>query len=312
MNLSDGAVHEHYPKVFHHTFGAHEPVLTVSNGDRIRTSTLDASGRDANDVAVTEPGNPLTGPFYVNDAMPGDTLVVHLRSVRPNRRRGFSSPTLAPVTVEPELVRELESDRRRIDWDVDVDAGIVRPQQPLATLEDLTVPLMPMLGCIGVAPARGQRISTATSGQHGGNMDYRRLGAGVTMRFPVFVPGALLFVGDAHAVQGAGELTGTGVEVSADVEFEVGVERPGDPADRVQWPRGETATEIFTLGNARPLDEAAQHATSEMLRWLRSGYGLSTEAASVLIGQTCGYELGNMFDPAYTMVCLVEKRFLVG
>ena len=159
MNPSDGAVHEHDPKVFHHTFGAHEPVLTVSNGDRIRTSTLDASGRDANDVAVTEPGNPLTGPFYVNDAMPGDTLVVHLRSVRPNRRRGFSSPSLAPVTVEPELVSELESTRRRIDWDIDVDAGSTRPQQPLATLEDLTVPLLPMLGCIGVGVVGGWVIA---------------------------------------------------------------------------------------------------------------------------------------------------------
>src|SRR5690606_6012663 len=155
MSPSDGAVHEYEPTVFHHTFGAHEPVLTINKGDHVRTWTVDASGRDANDVAVTEPGNPLTGPFYVNDAMPGDTLAVHLRSVRPNRRRGFSSPLLAPVAVEPEIVRELEPTRRRIDWEIDVDAGTTRPQKPLATLENLTVPLMPMLGCIGVAPGRG-------------------------------------------------------------------------------------------------------------------------------------------------------------
>lgn len=304
------AVHEHQPQVFHHTFGAHEPVITVSSGDLIRTTTLDAAGRDARDEPIAEPGNPLTGPFFVSCARPGDTLVVHVRLVRPNRRRGFSSPTLAPGTVEPEFVRELEATRRRIDWDIDLATGTARPREPLVSLAGLTVPLMPMLGCIGVAPGRGQRLSAVTSGQHGGNMDYRRIGAGVTLRFPVFVPGALLFVGDAHAAQGAGELTGTGVEVSADVELEVSVEHPDDPEKRARWPRGETAREIFTLGNARPLDGAAQHATSEMLRWLRSDYGLSTEAASILIGQTCGYELGNMFDPAYTMVCVIEKRYL--
>ena len=141
-------------------------------------------------------------------------------------------------------------------------------------------------------------------------MDYLGVGEGVTLRFPVFVEGALFFVGDAHAAQGAGELTGTGIEVPADVELKFDVERPGDPEEGVRWPRGETDEHIFTLGNARPLDQAAQHATTEMVRWLRSGYGLSTDAASVLIGQTCSYELGNMFDPAYTMACLVHKDFL--
>lgn len=304
------SVHRYEPTVFHNTFGSHQPVLSVASGDVIETKTLDASGRDSRDELVAERGNPLTGPFWVDGAQPGDTLVVRLKAVRPNRARGFSSPTLAPIAVEPGFAWELERTQRRIDWTVDVEAGFAWPTEPLASLEKLKVPLAPMLGCIGVAPGRGQSISSATSGPYGGNMDYRRLGAGVTIRFPVNVPGALLFVGDAHAVQGAGELSGTGVEISADVAFEVGVERPKQPDARVRWPRGETEDALFTMGNARPLDDAARHATTEMVRWLRSSYGLSIEAASVLIGQTCSFELGNMFDPAFTMVCSVDKRFL--
>src|SRR5439155_1554878 len=79
----------------------------------------------------------------------------------------------------------------------------------------------PMLGCFGVAPPRGQAISCATSGQYGGNMDYRGFTQGVTVYFPVFVPGALLHVGDGHAIQGDGEIVGTGIEISFDVQFTV-------------------------------------------------------------------------------------------
>src|SRR5262249_22680363 len=142
----------------------------------------------------------------------------------------------------------------------------------------LTLPLAPMLGCFGVAPDRGQAISTATSAEHGGNMDYRGFVAGVTVYFPVFVPGALLHVGDGHAVQGDGEIVGTGIEISFDVQFTVRVLK----GQRIGWPRGENADYIFTVGNARPLDQALQHATTEMMQWLATDYGLDKIAASIL------------------------------
>jgi amidase len=160
-----------------------------------------------------------------------------------------------------------------------------------------------MLGCIGVAPERGQAISTATSGPYGGNMDYRGIVAGAAIDLPVYAAGALLFVGDGHAVQGAGELTGTGVEVSMDVRFRVELRKGA----AIGWPRGRHAGRIFTLGNARPLDQAAQHATTEMLRWLRTDFALDAVTASVLIGQCADLEVGNMFDPAYTVVCGLEE-----
>jgi acetamidase/formamidase len=163
-----------------------------------------------------------------------------------------------------------------------------------------------MLGCFGVAPPRGQAISTATSAEHGGNMDYRGFMAGVTVYFPVFVPGALLHFGDGHAIQGDGEIVGTGIEISTTVRVTVSVQK----GRRIFWPRGENATHIFTVGNARPLDQCVQHATTEMLRWLQDDYGLDAIGASILLGQAVEYDLGNIFDPAYTMVCKLHKRVL--
>src|SRR5690606_14772393 len=155
--------------------------------------------------------------------------------------------------------------------------------------------------------AGGEAISTATSAANGGNMDYRGFGPGARIWFPVFEPGALFFIGDCHAIQGDGEIVGTGVETAMEVEFRLSVLK-----DRRQaWPRGETADTIYTIGNARPLEQALQHATTEMFDWLTGEeYGLSSVAASHLMGQLVRYEVGNVFDPAYTMVCHMPKKYL--
>jgi acetamidase/formamidase len=137
-------------------------------------------------------------------------------------------------------------------------------------------------------------------------MDYRGFCEGVTVFFPVFVEGALFHLGDGHARQGDGEIVGTGIEVSFDVEFTVSVlkEKP------TNWPRAEDETHVMAAGNARPLDQALQHSTTELLRLLEEDYGLSYRASSALLGQAIEYDVGNVFDPAYTVVAKVEKRFL--
>jgi acetamidase/formamidase len=306
------AVHHFQPDHYFNTLGPHEPVLRIAGGDTVITSTVDAWGKDAHLVQVKAANrpNPQTGPFYVEGAEPGDTLALRLDRLAPNRSHGFTSAQVAPNAVDPGYVPELpwlpELSRPEAEWHVDITAGTATLIAPATRLGPLTLPLAPMLGCFGVAPADGQAISAATSGPHGGNMDYRGFVAGVTVYLPVFVPGALIFVGDGHAVQGDGEIAGTGIEISFDVEFAVNLRK----GKRIRWPRGENATHIFTVGNARPLDQAVQHATTEMLRWLQEDFGLDAVGASILMGQCVEYDLGNMYDPAYTMVCKMAKRYL--
>lgn len=302
-------LHTFTPTHYYNVLATVPPVLTLAPGDTVITSTVDAHGIDAARKQVTPSGNPMTGPFYVEGAAPGDTLVVHLEAITPNRTYGWSGTMLAPNVVDPAFVAELpwppRGTRRYAEWHVDAAAGVATLRDPVVP-GGMVLPLAPMLGCFGVAPDDGEAISTATSGPQGGNMDYRGFGAGVTVYFPVFVQGALFFLGDGHAVQGAGEIAGTGVEISCDVRFTVDLQK----GRRIQWPRGETPTHLFTAGNARPLDQALQHATTEMARWLQEEYGLSSIHAQTLLGQMVDYDLGNVYDPAYTMICKLEKRWL--
>jgi acetamidase/formamidase len=299
------AVHRFVPQVYHTTMATRDAALVVASGDTIVTSTVDASGQDATGREVTPRGNPQTGPFFVEGAEPGDQLTVRLEMLRPNRRCGWSATAIAPNVLEPEAVVDAPRPLQG-RWDVDVEAGTVTLHEPETSLGRFVLPLAPMVGCFGVAPARGQAISTATSAQHGGNMDYRGFVEGVIAHFPVFAPGALFYIGDGHAVQGDGEITGGGVEISFDVRFTLWLTK-GSP---IEWPRGQNADDIFTLGNARPLDQCVQHATTEMVRWLVNGYGLDARGAHVLLGHAARYDLGNVYDPAYTMVCRLPRRLL--
>jgi acetamidase/formamidase len=302
---------EFKPKVYHNAFGGHDPVLTIRPGDAVRTSTADAHGVDRDGREVARSGNPLTGPFYVEGAQPGDSIAVRLDKLRPNRAACWSHSAIAPNTVDPDHVRALP-EPGYADWVIESLerqnaagervrlAGENRPRLELAFA------LAPMLGCIGVAPPEGQVISSLTSGRHGGNMDWRGTVEGVTFYFPVFAEGGLLYLGDGHACQGDGEIVGSGVEVSFDVEFRVDVIR----GMRINWPRGEDRSFIFTMGNARPLEQALQHATTEMLIWLGEGYSTDAFEAGLLLGFAVVYEVGNVFDPAYTMVCKLPKEFV--
>lgn len=300
------ATHHFAPDRYHNALGTYAPALRIADGDTVLTTTVDAGGHDRANNPVTTGPNPQTGPFYVEGAEPGDSLAVRLNRLRPNRRYGYSSTRLAANVVDPGYVTEFPREQARGEWDVDVAAGTATLIQPETSLGRWTLPLRPMLGCFGVAPPGGQAISTATSAEHGGNMDYNGFIEGVTVYFPVFVPGALLFVGDGHAAQGDGEIVGTGIEISFDVEFTVRVRKNRG----IRWPRGENETHIFTAGNARPLDQALQHATTEMARWLGEDYGLDPVGAHTLLGQCVEYQIGNVFDPAYTVVCKVAKNRL--
>ena len=303
------ATHRFSPSHYHPTLGTHDPVLRIAEGDSVVTSTLCAHGYDAAGVQVTQMGNPMTGPFHVEGAEPGDALEVTIDSIVPNRDYGWARTIIAPNVLEPDFLDATQpvDVQALASWRVDNRAGTATLAQPTDTaIGSISLPLAPMIGCLGVAPALGQAISTATSGEHGGNMDYRGLAAGTTVYFPVFVPGALFHLGDCHALQGDGEIGGTGVEISCDVQFTVRIRRDS----HAHWPGGEDQACIFTVGNARPLDQALQHATTEMLRRLRWEFGLDAAGARILMGQCVEYDVGNIFDPAYTMVCKIAKRVL--
>jgi len=297
------AHHEFTPDHYHTSIGWHEPVLEIAPGDSVATSTVDARGQDRRGEKVTERGNPMTGPFYVKGAEAGDTFVVCFDKLYPNRDWGWTGKQIAPNVLDPGFATGFQPDDEPLRWPVDLKAGTTG--QP-DTLPGLQLPLCPMVGCFGVAPPRGQAISTATSSTYGGNMDYRGFVEGVTVYLPVEAPGALFFLGDGHAIQGDGEIVGTGVEISFDVTFSVDLIKD----KQIGWPRAENETHLLVAGNARPLDQCVEHATSELVRWLEEDYGLSAQAAHSLLGQCVEYDMGNVFDPAYTMVCKIEKALL--
>lgn len=297
--------HTFEPTTYCNTFGSHPPVLRIADGDSVITRTIDAWGLDAAGVQVNTGSNPETGPFYIEGAQPGDTLAVRLDSLAPNRDFGNTRSALATNVIDPWTVRGLPPNEK-IRWQIDRAANRATPVEQISGFARRAYPLQPMLGCLGVAPEDGQAISTATSGAFGGNMDYRGFRPGATVYFPIFTPGALFFLGDGHAIQGDGEIIGTGIETSFDVQFTVHLIK----GKTIRWPRCENPDFIFTVGNARPMEEALQHATSEMYSLLQNDYHLDATSASVLMGMCVEYEIGNVFDPAYTIVCKLRKKDL--
>jgi acetamidase/formamidase len=300
-------VHRFEPEVFHNVFGGHGEVLSLSPGDRLVTSTVDAHGVDSKMRQVALRPNPLTGPFSVRGAEPGDTLVVHLEKILPNREIGWASNAIAPSLVDPDFARNVP-EKEYVEWRVDGRKRRVLLTDAGWSSGTLELPLEPMLGCIGVAPKDGQILSSMTSAEHGGNMDWCGCRQGVSFYLPVFTGGALLYVGDGHAVQGDGEIGGNGVEISMEVELSVDLIKGRE----IGWPRAEDDRWFYTIGNARPFLQALQHATTEMIRWLARDYNLGFSEASILMSQCVRYEVANIFNPAYTGVCKLEKATLAG
>ena len=300
--------HRFTPTMFYNTYSfAHPPALRIKPGDRVVTQTLDASGADASGKTVASGPNPQTGPFYVEGAEPGDMLVVTLEKLETNRAMAYSGSLLSPYTVDPTAIAaRVDRDARRLTWTIDRTKGVARLDAADVQPGGIELPLRPMLGCVGVAPARKEAISSAAPGAFGGNMDYASMGAGVTLMLPVNEPGALLFLGDGHARQGEGEVAGTGLETSLDVEFSVALVKH----KTIAWPRLETLTHVMVLGSARPLLEAFQHATSELQRWLMADYGMTERGAQTLMGQAAEYEIANVVDPNFTVVAKIRKAML--
>ena len=288
---------------YYRTFSHAHPVLRqIKPGATIATKTIDAGGQDEKGVKRSEPFNPLTGPFAVEGAEPGDALIVHLKKLRLNRDWGWSSFRLGLFALTPEAVEHVYSNEYKRDlirkgrsnlvpWDIDLRRNVVRLREPSSKSHALEFPARPMLGCIGVAPAGDFAPTSGPSGSYGGNLDYNRIGEGATVFLPVYHPGGLLFVGDGHALQADGEPTGTGIETSMDVEFSVEVRKKAG----LTGPRVETEEAIISIGSqpefASALDNGLKMATTDMVEWLTRDYGMEPWAAHLLIGYQGRYDV---------------------
>ena len=300
--------HDFVPPTFYRQFSAaNKPVLTIAPGDSVHTTTVDAGGKDEKGVTRVLGGNPETGPFDVETAAPGDTLAVHLTRVRLNRDWAESDDFVVGRALDSDLAVKMKDAGKTVRWHLDAEHGVATPEKPAEHLTRYKVPLRPMLGCVAVAPNVAQAApGTGDSGRYGGNMDFNEIVEGATVYLPVSVPGALLYVGDGHALQGDGELNGNALETSMDVEFTVDV----IPGKRIAGPRVEAATHIMAMGLGGSLDDAFRGATANMAEWLTDEYKLTPSEVAQVLGTSAEYKVSEVADRNAGIVLKINKERL--
>ena len=302
--------HEFTPTKFYRQFSAlNEPVLRVAPGDTIHTTTVDAGGTDEKGVTRVLGGNPETGPFFVEGAEPGDTLVVHLTRLRLNRDWAGSDDYMVPRGVDTEWAVKLKDAGKSVRWHLDAARGVATVEKPTEHLKNYSVPLRPMLGCVATAPPPAAAApGTGDSGGYGGNMDFNEVIEGATVYLPVRAPGAMLYLGDGHAAQGDGELNGNALETSMDVEFTVDV----ISGKAVPGPRVESATHLMAVGLDGSIDEAFRDATTNMANWLTDKYELTPSEVAEVMGTSAEYKVSEVADRNAGVVVKINKERLTG
>ncbi len=303
------------PGQFAYTFGGAAPVATIRPGTAMRlwsedafnhaiTSTDDLPSRQLDSRFL----NPQTGPFYVEGAEPGDTLAIHIVDLSPARTWGASAsiPFFGGLTATDRtaLLHEPLPEAVWI-YEIDSAAGTVGFQSRSGELE-LALPMAPMLGTVGVAPAGGEVHSSLTPERFGGNMDTPEMRAGTTAYFGVNVEGALFSIGDGHYRQGEGEACGTAVEGAMNSTIVVELIKGGAPT----WPRLETDDFWMVVGSSRPMEDSWRIAQVEMIRWLGDLFGLPPMDGYQLLTQIAQTPVANVVDTNYSIVTKVPKSLL--
>ena len=297
--------HEFVPTTFHRQFSAsNPPVLHIWPGDTVHTTTVDAGGTDEKGVTRVLGGNPQTGPFYVETAMPGDVLVVRLNRVRLNRDWAISDDGIVDARSTPDFAVKMKDGFKNVRWRLDRQRGVAMLEKPTEHLDNFTVPVRPMLGCVAVAPGFGSAPpQTGDSGRFGGNMDFNEIVEGATVYLPVAQPGALLYVGDGHAAQGDGELNGNALETSMDVEFTVDV----ISSKALMTPRVESRTHIMTVGLGGSLEDALRAATASLGQWLEQDYTLTPSEIAMVLGSSVEYIISEVADRNAGVVAKLQE-----
>ena len=290
------------------TFAAREPVLRVKPGDIVETRTYSEPGDYYERAGGKWPGE--VGPFFIEGATPNDTLVVRILRLRPNRDTAVSA-------VNPGGISALAADgrtrmlndplpARRFVWRLDLARNVGVLDLPASASKRIELPLRPMLGRVAVAPAGAEAFGGLWPGNFGGNMDVADIREGATVYLPIFHDGALFYFGDGHALQGDGEVVGSGLETTMDVTFQFELVR----GQKISWPRIEDADDLMVAGSARPLVDAFRIAHVELVEWLAADYGFDRLDAYQVVSQAGHARVANVVDPLYTVVAKFPKRFL--
>jgi acetamidase/formamidase len=296
---------------FHYTIGPYsEPVMVIKPGDRVIVDTRDAfegkivTEQDLPSAKLRVPFlNPQNGPIMIEGAEKGDVVAVYIESMLPRgtNPRGtcclipqFGALTGTDFTALlndslPEITRKIDIDENGVYWS-----------------KRVTLPYKPHIGTLSLSPEIDS-INSLTPDNHGGNMDVPDMGPGSITYLPVRSPGARLFIGDAHACQGDGEVCGTAVEYASRTTIHVDLIK----AWQIDWPRLETEDKIMVIGSARPLEDATRIAYRELVLWMAKEYGYDKWDAYMMLSQCGKVRLGNFVDPKYSVAAGVEKKYLV-
>jgi acetamidase/formamidase len=315
MNSPNVFTYRPSPADFAWTFGGVAPVARVAPPTVLEVFTEDAFGgrvRGVDDLVsrvVEFPFvNPQTGPFYIEGAEPGDTLAVHFVSIEPARDWGASTTVpLFGALTSTHATATLQDPLPEVVWIYQLDRAtrLCRFESRFGEFS-VDLPMDPMHGTVGVAPANLEARSSLVPDAHGGNMDTPEMRAGVTCYLGVNVPGALFSLGDGHARQGEGETCGVAVECAMNTVVIVDVIK-GQPCP---WPRLESDTHIMSAGSARPLEDAFRIAQVDLIQWLQADYGLAMLDAYQLVSQGVEAPLANVVDTNYTSVAKMRKKWL--
>lgn len=297
------------PQNYSNVFSARpEPVLRIREGDTLSTTSVDAVGFDKNGARVAKRGNPLTGPFFIEGAEVGDVVAVTLHKVALNRSYATTLNALIPKVLPKSVAKQTWRAAKLVKWQLDLEKLTGSPADTGIHLRNIQVPLHPFLGCVGVAPEGDGETGTGASGPYGGNLDFVYNTTGATIYLPVFHPGALLYLGDAHAAQGDGELNGDALETSMDFSFSVKVlKRSNFP---LQVPMVENADYLMFFGIESSLDKSLKVATQALLSWLQERYQLTLAEASQIIGPAIQYRIPKVAATKVEVAALIPKAIL--
>lgn len=293
------------PLTYHSHYRKCEPIIPIEEGQLVQTTTLDAHGGSPEGVRSKGFSNPLTGPFVLPQALPGDSITVEIHSIRPLGNSGFSYATPRPWLMEADDAA-LFPNKESVKWSLDSEAGFTATTLPNG--KQIKLAMAPMLGCVGLACDPEQTFTSQDAGSFAGNLDFPLLQAGTRIEIPVAIPGGYIFVGDAHAIQFGGEITGAAVEIPAEVIFSAKLHKQ----THLLWPRGETKDTLFALGTDLPFETAVQHALSGLIRYTEDRFSLSHADAAALVGQVGDVQVCNVVSKTYTAAAVIQKSDLMG